>query len=94
MTDSGPRKMGVSIELKPHAYDPAANPELFEGILARRSIAFEVAVEPAGRSIRSCALCHHAGGEGPDCDVAFAIVGILREFQPGLGNSLQLTDPQ
>jgi len=40
MTDSGPTKIGVSIELKPHAYDPAANPELFEGVLARRCIAF------------------------------------------------------
>lgn len=40
MTDSGPRKIGVSIELKPHAYDPAANPDLFEGVLARRCIAF------------------------------------------------------
>jgi uncharacterized RDD family membrane protein YckC len=44
MTDSGPRKIGVSIELKPHAYDPAANPELFEGVLARRSIAFLIDV--------------------------------------------------
>jgi uncharacterized RDD family membrane protein YckC len=40
MTDSGPRRIGVSIELKPHAYDPRANPELFEGVLARRCIAF------------------------------------------------------
>jgi uncharacterized RDD family membrane protein YckC len=40
MTDSGPRKIGVSIELKPHAYDPRANPELFEGVLARRCMAF------------------------------------------------------
>jgi uncharacterized RDD family membrane protein YckC len=40
MTDSGPRRIGVSIELKPHAYDPSANPELFEGVLARRCIAF------------------------------------------------------
>ena len=40
MTDGGPRKIGVSIEVKPHAYDPAANPELFEGVLARRCIAF------------------------------------------------------
>ena len=37
MTDSEPRRIGVSIELKPHAYDPAANPELFEGVLARRA---------------------------------------------------------
>jgi uncharacterized RDD family membrane protein YckC len=44
MTDSGPRKIGVSIELKPHAYDPKANPELFEGVLARRCIAFLIDV--------------------------------------------------
>jgi uncharacterized RDD family membrane protein YckC len=44
MTDNGPRKIGVSIELKPHAYDPAANPELFEGVLARRCIAFLIDV--------------------------------------------------
>jgi len=42
MADNEPRKIGVSIELKPHAYDPAANPELFEGVLARRCIAFLV----------------------------------------------------
>jgi len=40
MTDSGPRRIGVSIELKPHAYDPATSPELFEGVLSRRVIAF------------------------------------------------------
>ena len=40
MTDSGPRKIGVSIDVKPHAYDPVANPELFEGVLARRCVAF------------------------------------------------------
>src|SRR4051812_10765090 len=41
MTDSGPRRIGgVSIEFTPHAYDPVANPELFEGVLARRLIAF------------------------------------------------------
>ena len=40
MTDSGPRKIGVSIDVKPHAYDPVVNPELFEGVLARRCIAF------------------------------------------------------
>ena len=44
MTDSGPRRIGVSIELKPHAYDPAANPELFEGVLARRCVAFLIDV--------------------------------------------------
>ena len=42
MTDSAPRRIGVSIELKPHAYDPQVNPELFEGVLARRLIAFVI----------------------------------------------------
>ena len=40
MATSEPKRLGVSIELKPHAYDPAANPELFEGVVARRVIAF------------------------------------------------------
>lgn len=44
MTDGGPRRIGVSIELKPHAYDPVANPELFDGVLARRMIAFVIDV--------------------------------------------------
>ena len=42
MTDTGPRKIGVSIEVKPHAYDPIANPELFEGVVARRLVAFVI----------------------------------------------------
>ena len=32
----------MSIDIKPHAYDPATNPELFEGVLARRVIAFMI----------------------------------------------------
>ena len=40
MATSEPKRLGVSIELKPHAYDPAANPELFEGVVARRVVAF------------------------------------------------------
>jgi uncharacterized RDD family membrane protein YckC len=40
MAASEPRRIGVSVELKPHAYDPVANPELFEGVVARRTIAF------------------------------------------------------
>jgi uncharacterized RDD family membrane protein YckC len=35
-----PKRIGVSIELKPHAYDPATMPELFDGVLARRVVAF------------------------------------------------------
>lgn len=30
----------MSMDIRPHAYDPAANPELFEGVLARRVIGF------------------------------------------------------
>jgi uncharacterized RDD family membrane protein YckC len=30
----------MAIDIKPHAYDPATQPELFEGVLARRVIAF------------------------------------------------------
>ena len=44
MSDAGPRKIGVSIEVKPHAYDPIANPELFDGVLARRCLAFIIAI--------------------------------------------------
>ena len=40
MATSEPKRIGMSIEVKPHAYDPAANPELFEGVMARRMIAF------------------------------------------------------
>jgi len=44
MTDYGqsfePSRSGYSFEVRPHAYDPAANPELFEGVLARRVVAF------------------------------------------------------
>jgi uncharacterized RDD family membrane protein YckC len=42
MSDFGPKRIGISIDLKPHAYDPAANPELFEGVLARRIVAFAI----------------------------------------------------
>jgi uncharacterized RDD family membrane protein YckC len=40
MTNSSPSQIGVSFDAKPHAYDPAANPELFQGVLFRRLIAF------------------------------------------------------
>src|SRR5665647_2505346 len=30
----------MSMDIKPHAYDPVSNPELFEGVLARRVVAF------------------------------------------------------
>jgi len=40
MTDSEPRRIGFSVEAKPHAYDPVRNPELFQDVLARRLLAF------------------------------------------------------
>ncbi len=49
MTDSGPSGSGPgrsdsAFDVKPHAYDPTANPELFEGVLARRVVAFFIDV--------------------------------------------------
>lgn len=40
MSSSDPKQIGVSFDVKPHAYDPASHPELFEGVPARRVIAF------------------------------------------------------
>jgi uncharacterized RDD family membrane protein YckC len=42
--NSGPGGIGISVDVRPHAYDPAANPELFEGLLARRVVAFVIDV--------------------------------------------------
>src|SRR5579862_5905040 len=42
MTDSSHPQIGVSLDATHHAYDPAANPELFEGVLARRLVAFAI----------------------------------------------------
>ncbi len=46
MADYGPSfepsRTGFPFEVKPHVYDPAANPELFEGVLARRILAFVI----------------------------------------------------
>ncbi len=52
MTDSGPPpgmnsatgRLGIGVDVKPHAYEPAANPELFDGVLARRFVAFVIDV--------------------------------------------------
>ena len=40
MLDNEPKRIGVTIEVRPHAYDPRTMPELFEGVLARRVVAF------------------------------------------------------
>lgn len=44
MPDSEPRRIGINVELKPHAYDPATQPELFEGVLLRRVVALFIDV--------------------------------------------------
>ena len=42
MSTTGPGQMGLSADSRPHAYDPLTNPELFDGVLARRVIAFVI----------------------------------------------------
>jgi uncharacterized RDD family membrane protein YckC len=42
--DDEPRRIGANFDVKPHAYDPATQPELFEGVPARRVIAFFIDV--------------------------------------------------
>jgi uncharacterized RDD family membrane protein YckC len=40
MSSTGPAGFGGSFGARPHAYDPVTMPEYFEGVLARRVIAF------------------------------------------------------
>jgi uncharacterized RDD family membrane protein YckC len=42
MADRGGRGGDFDNDIKPHAYDPVLNPEYFEGVLARRMIAFVI----------------------------------------------------
>ena len=44
MAEGEPRRIGFTIEVKPHAFDPVTSPELFEGVLARRLLAFFIDV--------------------------------------------------
>jgi uncharacterized RDD family membrane protein YckC len=44
MSDSGAKPVGSGFGVQPHAYDPAIQPEYFEGVLARRTMAFLVDV--------------------------------------------------
>jgi uncharacterized RDD family membrane protein YckC len=37
-----PERLGVTVDIKPHAYDPEHNPELFEGVVLRRMCAFVI----------------------------------------------------
>jgi uncharacterized RDD family membrane protein YckC len=42
--DPASGRIGLGVDVKPHAYDPAANPELFEGVLPRRFVAWVIDV--------------------------------------------------
>ena len=44
MNDSGLQRQAFSGEIPAHAFDPDLNPELFDGVLARRIIAFFIDV--------------------------------------------------
>jgi uncharacterized RDD family membrane protein YckC len=44
MPNTEPRRIGINVDLRPHAYDPVANPELFEGVRTRRIFAFLIDV--------------------------------------------------
>jgi uncharacterized RDD family membrane protein YckC len=44
MTYPGPGSARLNLDVRPHAFDPITNPELFEGVLARRVIAFVIDV--------------------------------------------------
>ncbi len=44
MSSTGSDRMGIPGGDRPHAYDPLRNPELFDGVLARRMIAFVIDV--------------------------------------------------
>ncbi len=42
MSASNPNRITLPFDVKPHAFDPAVNPELFEDVLARRLVAFAI----------------------------------------------------
>ena len=42
MSTTGSGDIGLSAEGRPHAFDPLTQPELFDGVLARRMIAFVI----------------------------------------------------
>ncbi len=44
MSNFDPKRIGLSVDVKPHAYDPVTQPELFEGVLPRRVVAFVIDV--------------------------------------------------
>ena len=53
---SGSSRLGISADLRPHAYDPIANPELFDGVLTRRFVAFVIDLIIIGLPVAAAAL--------------------------------------
>ncbi len=56
MAESEARRIGVSFDVKPHAYDPATQPEYFEGVLSRRVLAFVIDVIVIGLPVMFVSL--------------------------------------
>ncbi len=54
--DSESERMTIAAEVRPHAYDPQENPELFEGILARRVVASVIDVIVIGAPLLAAAM--------------------------------------
>jgi len=56
MAETEARRIGVSFDVKPHAYDPATQPEYFEGVLSRRAMAFLIDVVMIGLPVLFASL--------------------------------------
>ena len=56
MTDSGPRRIGVSIELKPHAYDPGSQSRTVRGRPGAADASPSSSISSSSR-FRSCSRC-------------------------------------
>jgi uncharacterized RDD family membrane protein YckC len=56
MSNTGSGGLGSSFDARPHAYDPVTQPEYFEGVLARRAIAFFIDLIVIGIPIVFAAL--------------------------------------
>ena len=57
MAETSAKPTGSTLGIKPHAYDPATMPELFEGVLARRVVAFFIDFVIVAVPIFLAAIC-------------------------------------
>jgi uncharacterized RDD family membrane protein YckC len=57
MTDTQAKPSGSAIGIRPHAYDPVTMPELFEGVLARRVVAFIIDFVIVAVPVLLAAIC-------------------------------------